>query len=163
MKSLPLPEILALLLAAAVAGPSLLDSWAHAPFERWSAAGFLLWASPLAWLGFKIRKGPPSPAGEAGSRGFPLLTGAALAFLVLGALLDFHVLRHAAFACAIAGLFPSGPRTFIWLLTAAAWMPFAGWLLKSWPWEPATALRLCLCAAGASAVLIRKPRPAPLL
>ncbi|MDB6071730.1 MAG: hypothetical protein JWL81_2901 [Verrucomicrobiales bacterium] len=152
------PERLILLLAALTALPSLLDAWLHAPLEKMSGIGFLLWIVPAVMAGLH----PAASAGEADSdpqkSNFPLWSGLALPALAAGAMLDLNIFHHAALALAIAGFaFVQCGNTaggWCWLITGTAWMPAMGWLAASSPPGFASTFRLLVCAGGAAAYLI---------
>ncbi len=157
----PRLEGLTCLVAAAAAAPSLVETWRHAPLERWSAAGFALWLAP--WARAALRRHGP---GEK-SRIPALCATASLASLLAGAVLDVHFLRHTALVAACAAFVPrfTLPAAF-WLISSLAWMPAAGWLLASGPPGPVQLLRIALCTAGAAALAFatsrRRTPPPPL-
>lgn len=152
MKSAPLlrPEVLTLAFTAAAALPSLLETWRHAPLERWSVVAFLIWIVPVFNALRKRNTATGSP-----------LVWLSLLLLATGAAMDLHVLRHAALACSLGALVPWSGRSCVWLVLALPWMPAAGWLAAHLLPGPAQALRIVLCGAGAAVALLPLKIPAP--
>lgn len=144
------PELLALLLAAVAAGPSLLDAWRHAPLEVGSAVCMAVWLVPLGW---QVMNHGIAPASRHGM----VFTVAALGCLVGGGVADLNFLNHCALALAGAAVAPQwGWRLLCWLAVAPAWMPVTGWLAAGWPIAPVVAARLLGCAVAATIFFFAK-------
>ena len=78
----------------------------------------------------------------------------ALAALVGGALREMNLLRHLALALALGGLvFRSGWGFWLWLASALAWLPAAGWLTAMWPQPLPWGIRGLACLGGTAAIL----------
>ena len=137
-KSLPLAEV-AILTFCVWLSRDLLNAWHHSPHDQLGWLALVIWLAPLAVC---LAQKKPA-ATNAYFLGAAILTG------LIGELVEFHFLGHAALALALAAWMPLNLRSALWLMTAAAWMPAFGWALGHCPnWLVLTA-RLALALAGA--------------
>lgn len=142
------PVALAILMYVGWNAHALLDTWRHAPYDRLGGLAFLLWAAPL--LSPRLRGPSPRPG---------WLAAAALVSLA-GQAGELGVATHLGLGLALFAFVRPGPAGWIWLAGAAAWMPAAGYALRTLGPGPVLAVRLAL-AAGASALAFAFARRPP--
>ena len=143
---------LAILAFCAWQATDLVVAWRHSPFDRLGWVAFLIWLGPavLEWI---RNPGPREPA-------LPYLL-AALVLAFAGRLLDINAPRSLALGCALAAFVtPTGLR-LLWALSAVAWMPVMGWVLRDLPPVAVGGLRCLLALAGVAAWYYRPVRLQP--
>lgn len=137
----------AILVFCAWQAADLVVAWRHSPFDRLGWVAFLIWLGPALydWVRTSSTREP--------ALGYLL---AALVLAFAGRLLDINAPRSLALGCALASFVtPTGPR-LIWALTAVAWMPVMGWVLRDLPPVAVGGLR-CLVALAGAAIWFYRP------
>ena len=117
----------------------LFTAWRHAPFDRFDAPAFALWALPVILVA--IRERTPRVVN-------PTLLLAAAATTLLGSALDLNLLQNLALASVFGSFVVSRAALVPWLLAAPAWMPVFGWLTSGLGAAGVAAARLAVAGAA---------------
>lgn len=140
----------AVLSFAAWRSGALLHAWEHSPMDRLGWLALVLWAFP-AVLSLAVHDAPDQPPPRA-----HLLVASLLATLG-GSIADLNAANYIGLALAVAAIPGASLRTFLWLGTAASWMPALSWLAQGLPRTYLVTGRLGLAAAGVMIALLPLP------
>ncbi len=144
MNSQSRPPLVAwfILAFATVQVRGLWADWLHSPMDRLGWLALALWLVPgiVRWA---------ARGGIAFDRLSAVLLVLGGTLLLVGVILELHILAHIAFACAVAAVVRPSGLPWVWLVGAISWMPALTSISKELPLAAIISLRIILATVAA--------------
>ncbi|MEW6159417.1 MAG: hypothetical protein AB1813_18475 [Verrucomicrobiota bacterium] len=137
----------AILVYCAWQARDLLSAWRHSPFDAFGWVIFLIWLIPAAAGAFAVTR----------TRFNLLMATAALVLSFVGELGSLNFLKYWGLASALAAWGRFSWAHCLWWISAAAWMPFFGWMTSAIFPEGMFVARFIVVVIGLGAFAIDHP------